>query len=185
MIALATAGCHHGEVSHVPSEHSPYVGEEGREIKALSNDEVQGYLDGAGLGFAKVAELNGYPGPRHVLDLADSLALTAEQRVAVEESFRSMKREAQELGAQLVGTEKQLDRLFSDGQPTETAVRELSEVASLLTGRIRYTHLAAHLKMVEVLTPDQVATYTRLRGYGSMDHDGDHSKQDHDQGHDE
>ncbi len=185
MIALATAGCQHGEESHVRSEHSPYVGEEGREIKALSNDDVQGYLDGAGLGFAKVAELNGYPGPRHVLDLADSLALTAEQRVAVEESFRSMKREAQELGAQLVETEKQLDRLFSDGQPTETAVRELSEITSQLTGRIRYTHLAAHLKMVEVLTPDQVATYTRLRGYGSMDHDGDHSKQDHDQGHGE
>ena len=158
------------------------MGEEDREIKALSNDDVQSYLDGAGLGFAKVAELNGYPGPRHVLDLADSLALTAEQRVEVEESVRSMKREAQELGAQLVETERQLDRLFSDGQPTETAVSELSEIASRLTGRIRYTHLAAHLKMVEVLTPGQVAQYTRLRGYGSMGHDGDHAMQHHDQG---
>jgi hypothetical protein len=59
---------------------SPYSGEERREIKALSKEEVNGYLSGDGMGFAKVAELNHHPGPRHVLELADQLQLSDEQR---------------------------------------------------------------------------------------------------------
>ena len=46
----------------------PYSGQQGRMIKALSSKEVQGLLQGKGMGMAKAAELNQYPGPRHVLD---------------------------------------------------------------------------------------------------------------------
>jgi hypothetical protein len=52
---------------------SPYTGQERREIKALSNEEIDRYLSGDGMGLAKAAELNHYPGPRHVLELADQL----------------------------------------------------------------------------------------------------------------
>ena len=41
---------------------SPYTGQEKREIRALSKEEVHGYLSGDGMGFAKPAELNHYPG---------------------------------------------------------------------------------------------------------------------------
>jgi len=52
---------------------SPYVGQEQREIKSLSPDEVKDYLAGKGMGLAKAAELNHYPGPAHVLELASQL----------------------------------------------------------------------------------------------------------------
>src|SRR5438876_506210 len=58
----------------------PYAGQQSREIKALSPEEIGQYLSGAGMGYAKPAELNGYPGPMHVLENADGLALTPEQR---------------------------------------------------------------------------------------------------------
>lgn len=41
----------------------PYAGQQSRDIKALSDEEMKGYLTGAGMGFAKAAELNRYPGP--------------------------------------------------------------------------------------------------------------------------
>jgi len=46
----------------------------------LSPEEVKQYLSGAGRGYAKAAELNHFPGPMHVLELADKLQLSAEQR---------------------------------------------------------------------------------------------------------
>ena len=40
------------------AQHSPYMGMEEREIKALSADQVAAYLAGNGMGFALPAELN-------------------------------------------------------------------------------------------------------------------------------
>ncbi len=57
---------------------SPYAGEQSRSIKSLSKEDVADYIDGKGMGFAKAAELNGYPGPKHVLELAEQLALLSE-----------------------------------------------------------------------------------------------------------
>jgi len=58
---------------------SQYVGQENRDIKSLSPQEMSDYLEGKGMGYAKSAELNKYPGPRHVLDMASELGLTQEQ----------------------------------------------------------------------------------------------------------
>ena len=58
---------------------SPYAGEQSRSIKSLSQQDVADYMAGKGMGCAKAAELNGYPGPAHVLELADQLALTPSQ----------------------------------------------------------------------------------------------------------
>ena len=57
-------------VGGLQAQHSPYTGLEERDIKALSAEQVAGYLAGDGMGFALPAELNHYPGPKHVLDLS-------------------------------------------------------------------------------------------------------------------
>jgi hypothetical protein len=49
---------------------TPYAGQQTRTIKALSDDEIAALRNGEGMGMAKAAELNGYPGPIHVLSLA-------------------------------------------------------------------------------------------------------------------
>lgn len=51
-------------------ETKPYAGQQERMIKALSTSEIDGLKKGKGMGLAKAAELNHYPGPRHVLDEA-------------------------------------------------------------------------------------------------------------------
>src|SRR5689334_17464381 len=54
---------------------APYAGQQTRTIKALSPADVAALLKGEGMGMAKAAELNGYPGPLHVLTLSQELKL--------------------------------------------------------------------------------------------------------------
>jgi len=58
---------------------SPYAGQQSRSIKALPEGDIAALQNGDGMGMAKAAELNGYPGPRHVLALAAELHLTEAQ----------------------------------------------------------------------------------------------------------
>ncbi len=82
--------------------------------KGLSADDAQAYLDGRGMGMAKPAEFNGYPGPMHVLQLGNELALSADQRVKTQAIFEQMHAEAVRLGALLVEAERRLDALFAN-----------------------------------------------------------------------
>ncbi|MBW5435799.1 hypothetical protein FXB41_13685 [Bradyrhizobium canariense] len=52
----------------------PYAGLEHRPIKALSHQQIEDLRAGRGMGLALAAELNGYPGPSHVLEFGDRLA---------------------------------------------------------------------------------------------------------------
>jgi Spy/CpxP family protein refolding chaperone len=144
---------------------SPYADLEDREIKSLSAEEVAGLLAGDGIGFALPAELNGVPGPKHVLELADSLVLTAEQRGGVEAIEGEMRRRAIELGADLIEAERALDRLFARGGATADDVRAALATAEDLRAALREAHLLAHLSTAALLTPDQIARYRHLRGY--------------------
>ena len=156
---------------------SPYVGQESRDIKSLSSDDVNAYLSGKGMGLAKTAELNGYPGPSHVLELASQLTLTPEQRARTEALFSSMASKAISLGRALVEEERKLDRLFATKAVTaELLASSLSEIGSL-QAKVRGAHLEAHLAQVEILTPEQNARYARLRGYGSADANTGHGGQ--------
>ena len=149
---------------------SPYSGQEAREIKALSLSDVEGYLRGNGMGYAKAAELNHYPGPKHVLELADQLELTHEQVNRTEELFNAMRTKAINLGKQLINKEQQLDRLFANGSiNTDTLKVLLSEIGALQTN-LRYVHLNAHIGQKDLLTQHQVHSYDQHRGYGA-DHD--------------
>jgi len=150
---------------------SPYAGQETREIKSLSADEVRDLEAGAGMGFAKPAELNGYPGPRHVLDLADQLALEPGQREQVQLSFDRMHQRAVDAGRELIAAERDLDALFAGGAAAPEQLEAAVARAAQARAHVRLAHLEAHLEMRDVLTPDQVAAYTRLRGYGTTGHD--------------
>src|SRR5688572_22919000 len=92
---------------------TPYAGMQARPIKALSDQQVADLMAGRGMGMALAAELNGYPGPMHVLELADRLELSTAQRSAVQKLLASMKAEAMSLGSRLIEQEAELDRQFA------------------------------------------------------------------------
>jgi heavy-metal resistance protein len=145
---------------------SPYAGQEGRPVKALSAGETAAYLEGQGHGFAKAAELNHYPGPKHVLELAGPLGLTGEQRARVQAAFDAMHAEAVRLGREVVAAERSLDAVFAAGGATPASVSEGVARIARLQGELRGVHLLAHLETKSALGPEQVARYDRLRGYG-------------------
>jgi hypothetical protein len=153
---------------------SPYIGQEGRAIKALSAEEVQAYLSGEGMGFAKAAELNHYPGPRHVLDLADKLQLSTEQRGKTQAIFHKMKSEAVNLGKQIVEKEALLDSRFAGGTISDAELKQLLAEIADLQGKIRATHLQAHLAQRQLMTADQIKYYDALRGYHGSIAEGQH-----------
>jgi hypothetical protein len=154
---------------------SPYVGQEKREIKALSKNEIDSYLSGDGMGFAKAAELNLYPGPRHVLDLAEQLQLSDGQRKRTEEIFQNMKAQAVSLGGELVERERLLDSRFVEQTISDADLEQLVTEISVIQGRLRAVHLRAHLAQRIVLTADQIKRYDALRGYQIP---GTHSQND-------
>src|SRR5882757_7719114 len=86
----------------------PYAGMQARPVKALSEQQTADLQAGRGTGLALAAELNGYPGPTHVLELKKELALTAEQRDRIEKLFADMKAETIPIGQRLIGLETEL-----------------------------------------------------------------------------
>ena len=103
---------------------SPYRGHEQRTIKALSDEEMGDLIEGRGMGLAKAAELNSYPGPLHVLQLADQLGLSDAQRTATDSLYAKMRERAIAIGRQIIEAERTLDRAFADGR-IETATLRL------------------------------------------------------------
>ena len=156
------------------AESSPYAGEEAREIKALSESEIADLLAGRGMGHAKAAELNGYPGPKHVLELADELHLSAGQREQTQTVFSRMEASARELGAKLVGAERELDSMFVEGTVTADSMAVALSRIGALQAELRGVHLQAHLEQARILKQGQVARYMELRGYGNGAH-GEHA----------
>jgi Spy/CpxP family protein refolding chaperone len=155
---------------------SPYAGQEARAIKALSAERIAGLEAGQGLGYARAAELNGYPGPKHVLELADELSLTHEQRVRTRELYEAMQRRASALGRQLIAAERALDRAFAERAISPERLGELVSASAQIEGELRAVHLAAHLEQAAVLDEDQVDEYARLRGYDPGASKGHHHR---------
>lgn len=160
----------------VAASQSPYAGEELNEIKALSPGEIDDLLQGRGMGFAKVAELNRYPGPSHVLDLAAQLELSDRQLDDTRQVFERMRAQAMQLGKQLIERERELEALFASGRITAAQLDSLLLAIGETTARLRAVHLSAHLEMKTILSRHQVVTYDRLRGYsgGGTGHEHSH-----------
>ena len=144
---------------------SPYVGQELREIKSLSSEEIEEYLEGQGMGLAKAAELNNYPGPIHVLELAGKLQLSKDQIAITEVVYDEMHKEAVRLGKLIVKKERELDTLFIQQSIDEIQLSTIISEISKLQGELRFIHLRAHLRLKEVLLTEQLEKYNKLRGY--------------------
>lgn len=152
---------------HQPGQHQPYAGQQARPVKALSDQQIADLRAGRGMGLALAAELNGYPGPMHVLELAATLGLSEAQRARMAELFSAMKAEAMVLGEKLIAAETDLDRQFASRAVTEASLVEGVRSIAAVQGELRAAHLRYHLASVEVLTPQQVARYAELRGYAA------------------
>jgi Spy/CpxP family protein refolding chaperone len=139
--------------------HSPYSGMQSRDIKALSASDIEGIRAGRGMSLALAAELNGYPGPMHVLELADKLELAQTQRAATQELFQRMKAAAIAAGEEFVRAERQLDGLFAASSATQQQLTEALARVAQAQAKLRGTHLQAHLEQVRILTPEQVVRY--------------------------
>jgi len=146
----------------------PYAGLQTRPLKALSEEQVAELNAGRGMGLALAAELNGYPGPKHVLELAKELNLTETQRVRAQQLYDAMTAEAVPLGHRLIAAETDLDRQFSGRTVTGASLAATTARIGATQGELRAAHLKYHLAMMDVLTPEQVARYGELRGYGAM-----------------
>lgn len=162
LMFAGACGTAHQQTEHA---HSPYKGEENRSVKSLSDREVDDYLNGRGMGFAKVAELNSFPGPMHVLELEQKLDLTAEQKAAVQNSFQKMKDKAVGLGNKIVEKEKELNQMFADGRIDAAQLESKTAEIADLQGDLRRAHLYAHLETKQILSAAQVESYNQLRGY--------------------
>lgn len=160
LIATAGAAC----AQHQQSEGT-YAGMQQRAVKALSNEQVTGLRAGRGMGLALAAELNGYPGPIHVLKLADQLQLTELQRRRAGELTEQMKAEAVALGEKLIAHERALDQAFAQRQITPASLAAITAQIGETQGELRAVHLKYHLTMAELLNDHQRHHYAELRGY--------------------
>ncbi len=171
LLGSLVAGCQSSPEQHTSvtadSLATPYAGQEARATKALSAEDVEGYLTGQGMGLAKAAELNHYPGPKHVLALTSELGLEERQRRRTQGFFEEMEADAIALGRKIVEKEQTLDILFVEEKAAERDVRSLLREIGELQADLRLVHLKAHLRMKDLLTAEQVARYDQLRGYNA------------------
>jgi hypothetical protein len=162
-----------GLVAAVAQER-PYAGYEHRPIKALSAQQIADLRAGRGMGLALAAELNGFPGPLHVLELADQIELSGGQRAAVEGLYAAMKAAAIPLGERLIREEAELDRLFATRAVTPDSLATATRAIGMTQAELRKTHLGYHLSTLAILTPEQVHRYRELRGYAAAQPHGGH-----------
>ena len=136
-VLAATAGS-------AQAQHGGYAGQESRDI-----------------------ELNHFPGPMHVLELAEQLALSEEHLAMTRKLMDQHKREARSIGTELLDAERALEALFRQGSPDEAALARAVREAAALQGDYRLSHLETHRRMRAVLTDEQVKRYDALRCYSS------------------
>ena len=159
---FAFAQNHSGNHGSAPSD---YAGQETRLIKSLSEDDLEEIARGGGWGLARAAELNGVPGPTHLLELADEIGLTEQQRDDIEVIRVQMRADAITAGERFVAAEQSLDAAFQQGAPDADMLERLVAEAGQARSALRLVHLNAHLLTLSLLTDAQVSRYSVLRGY--------------------
>jgi len=164
-LILAVAVTLPAMAQHGGPARSPYTGQEARPIKALSNQQIDDLRNGRGMGLALAAELNNYPGPLHVIELARQLAISPDTLARVRALFEAMKAETIPIGERLIAQEAELDSAFSTGSITPERLTELTSAIGSTHAALRAAHLKFHLATKALLTPEQVRHYAALRGY--------------------
>jgi Spy/CpxP family protein refolding chaperone len=150
---------------HNHAAHTPYAGLQQREIKSLSEADIQELRRGGGWGLALPAELNGMPGPAHLLELREQIPLTADQIQKIQALFDSMKQAAIPAGERLIQAESAIETAFASGKIDPATLRQLVAAAESARSELRIIHLSQHYKTVPLLRPEQVQRYKVLRGY--------------------
>jgi len=149
----------------VVAQQQPYANLQTRSIKTLSDQQIADLNAGRGMGLALAAELNGYPGPIHAIELAGELHLSPEQITKLRALFEAMKAEAIPLGASLISQERELNNAFANRTITLANLETTTQTIGTTQGALRAAHLKYHLSTVAILTPEQVTRYNELRGY--------------------
>ena len=134
-------------------------------IRALSGELVEQIRQGQGASLALPAELNGLPGPLHVLDLADQLDLSPGQQAQVQDVYDRYLADAVPAGERYLAAAQALEEGLRSRAMLEEELSALVAEASRLEGELVTIHLTAHLRTAGVLTPEQIAIYNQLRGY--------------------
>jgi len=174
-MSLLIAAASSGIAQDVPADH-PAMDEADQAMMdaamvTMSHDEIVGLLQGQGMGMAKAAEKNAFPGPKHVLELADELSLTDEQKNQVTAVFTSAQVDFRTLGKAVVETEAALNRAFMAQGVSTAQIASLTRAAAEARGQLRARHLAAHVATRPLMSDDQVQKYVELRSAaGGMQH---------------
>ena len=163
ILPLSAMAQSHGEGAHA----TPYAGLEERDIKSLSDADIEELRRGGGWGLALPAELNGKPGPAHLLELKDEIGLTADQVAAITIIFDEMRQEAIAAGARLIEAEAALSEAFAADTLDAAQLSELVSSAEAVRAELRYIHLSRHLATTPILSAHQVQKYNVLRGYAA------------------
>ena len=151
------------------TNRSEYAGQENREIKSLSEDDIEELRHGRGWGLALAAELNGVPGPVHLLEMKKEIGLSPEQIEKIEALFEQMRGQAIELGNTLIERERELNNHFAQGTINENLLRDLLEQIGQVRVQLRLVHLSTHLKTPGIVSAEQIERYNELRGYSADD----------------
>jgi len=157
LLMLSTAG----------NAEQHYAGMETRGIKSLSDQQIADLRAGRGMGLALAAELNGYPGPMHAIQLKDKLELTAAQVGKLQGLFSAMKAEAIATGKLLIEQERELNEAFAKQTVTLASLEAMTQKIGATHAALRAGHLKYHVATLAILTPDQVKRYNELRGYAT------------------
>ena len=144
---------------------TPYAGFEAREIKSLSDQDIAELRRGGGWGLALPAELNGLPGPAHLLELQEELALSRDQVAAITLLFEEMQTEAITAGERFIAAEAAVSAAFEDAAVSQEELASLLAAAAEARAALRLVHLSRHLATPALLTDEQVRQYSVLRGY--------------------
>ncbi len=148
---------------HDPSSHAHYS--RGSEVASLTDEEVRSLRHGEGMGLARAAELNHFPGPRHLLELASELGLSDEQIARIRAIHDRMKSEAVAKGDAIIMAEGHLADLFASGEPTARETARVTGHLGAMRGQLQAIHLLAHIEAARELSAGQIREYDRLRGY--------------------
>ncbi len=152
------------KAQHVHASSS-YAHSRGAEVVSLTDDEVRALRQGEGMGLARAAELNHFPGPRHLLDLASDLGLSDAQVQRIRAIHDRMKSQAVAKGEDIIVAEKHLADLFASGDPSARKMTRVTEHLGAMRGQLQAIHLLAHIEAARELSAGQIREYDRLRGY--------------------
>lgn len=161
LLPLATFGQLHTHEGNGTS----YAGFETRTIKSLSKQDIEALRRGDGWGLALPAELNGHPGPVHLLELQEELNLSADQVEAISAMYEEMRTAAILAGERFIAAEAALSDAFASSHLAEAKLRDLLAEAAEARAVLRFIHLARHLSTPKLLSDAQIRKYNVLRGY--------------------